>query len=40
MTIYCHDFESFMNVVYDCITKGLRFDAHTDKLKVVLTGGY
>jgi hypothetical protein len=40
VTIYCHDFESFMNVVYDCITKGLRFDAHTDSLKVILTGGH
>lgn len=40
MTIYCHDFESFMNVVYECVTKGLRFEANTEKLKVVLTGGY
>ena len=40
MTIYCYDFETFMNVVYDCVSKGLKFDAYTNDLKVVLTGGY
>lgn len=40
MTIYCYDFETFMNVVYDCVSKGLRFDAFADTFKIILIGGH
>ena len=40
MTIICHDFESFMNTVYECTARGLRFDAYTETLKIILTGGH
>lgn len=40
MTITCHNFESFMAVVYECTAKGLRFAAYTESLTVVLSGGH
>lgn len=40
MIIYCHDFESFMNCVDECTRRGLQFKAHTDNLRIDLTGGH
>jgi hypothetical protein len=40
MIIYCHDFESFMNTIGECVTKGLCFEAYTDNLQIRLTGGH
>jgi hypothetical protein len=40
MTIGMRDFESFMNAIDECVTKGLCFEAYTDNLQIRLTGGH
>lgn len=40
MIINCHDYEWFMDVCYDLLQRGVKFEADTETLKVTLTGGY
>jgi len=40
MTIVCTEFEDFLNTINGLVVRGLTFTAYTDKLRIVLTGGY
>ena len=38
--INCDNLEQFVDTIYLLTVKGLTFEADSDKLKIVLTGGY
>ena len=40
MKITCKTSEQFYEAVYNCVLKGLTFDADADKLTIELLGGY
>lgn len=40
MKITCQTSEQFYEAVYQCVLKGLTFDADADKLTINLLGGY
>lgn len=40
MTIRCNTMQEFMDVVYECVTRGLTFESDTGTLVIRLTGGY
>lgn len=40
MKIICQTPEQFYEAVYQCVTKGLTFDANADKLVITLLGGF
>jgi hypothetical protein len=40
MKIICQTSEQFYESVYQCVLKGLTFDANADTLVITLLGGY